>query len=361
MVKHWNSSIKLTGAITLVCFLFGACKKDVIKDLPPTNTPVFTADGTLNGEAFSLHAGEGITLMQNYGVKVNGVDLFKGVLGNETQRLELGFFNSNVDLIDKDPSQFVGDTLYWAHKPTNPLAVLSKDSLTKNSSIQYIEWFIDGVFKTKNYLELYDPGIFEVCAHVYFKDGSQSTLCNDMILGYKKNSKFRLNSSVILNGNLTATIDVEEGTLEKVDWYKNGVFVGSNKKLEMLAQKERFVITAKVHFTNGSERQKSILVDGKYNEYFMEDFSYAEYYNNQDFWDLKGRLGFTQNQIEYRSYFEGSSGGSVVVKSVELFGENSEGKKVFKLAGTVNCQVKNMLSGEVVPLVFETNFGLTRD
>ncbi len=349
----------MIGFVALSTILIQSCKKDVIKELPEENEPVFTANGTLNGESFSIVAGENDAFMQGAILEENGVSLYSGTLFNGNYRIDLGVFDSDLDVPNSTIIQNLKDTIHFSHRPTEVLAILSINNFPNKSFIQSIDWFVNDLFVGKNSIAMKEPGKFKVCAKVNFLDGSSNTLCNEMIVGFRKNARFKIQHFLSLNGNLKAWIDAESGTISSIEWFKKGVSIGVGDKLNVVLDESRHEITAKVSFTNGTVRTKSILVDGAHKGFLIDDFSYAEYQNSTDILDNHARIVFWKNGVEYRSDFPGNKNdGYFHLQKMEYYSTDTANKKIYKLSGHVKVQVVNRQSGEVVPLEFDTNFGI---
>lgn len=356
-----NLKNKIAILFLIPLFLF-SCKKKEIEEMPVGNEPVFVAQGTLGGEAFSLVAGEENAYMYAYTENVNGVKKFTGKLSDSYTEIEFGVFDGNLD---SDPLLLINeltDTLVWATNSSQPLAVLSKNSFVNADKINSIEWYSDNEYIGPNTVTITEPGKYNICAFVTFTDASQEHLCNEIILGYETNANFTLRYSLFPNGDLNSWIDVDEGQVASVEWdIDNETISDTDANVTVNIESESYQVTATVYFTNGVIRTKSFLIDGSLNGNNIQDFSVFELdaLNKQSIKrDYNALLVLKKNNIEYRSDYEGNQSGSVIIKGVEYYGLNSQAKKVYKLKATISCTLKNMNNGSLVPVNFDTTFGV---
>lgn len=352
---------KLILLLLIPLFLF-SCKKKKIEDIPVGNEPIFKAEGTLNGESFSLVAGVDDAYMYSYTELINGVNKFTGKLSDNSTTIEFGVFDGNLDSGPLLNMSDLVDTLVWATNSSQPLAILSKTSFVNSNNISSIEWYSDNEFIGSNTVTITKPGKYNICAFVTFTDASQQHLCNEIILGYNMNANFTLRYSLFPNGDLNSWIDVDEGTVASVDWSIDNESIADNdQNVTLNIEDDTYQVTATVHFNNGVVRTKSFLIDGSLNGNNIQDFSIFEItaLNKQAIKrDYNALLVVTKNNIEYRSDYQGNQSGSVLIKNIEYYGLNNQGNKVYKLTANVSCTLKSMYNGTLTPISFQTIFGV---
>ena len=78
-----------------------------------------------------------------------------------------------------------------------------------------------------NDVPIYEAGVYEVCAEVYFQDGSQKILCNEIILGFNHNATFDIQTTLMGNGIVKAVIENMSNPVTSVEWYLNDVLTPS--------------------------------------------------------------------------------------------------------------------------------------
>lgn len=352
---------KILIYLSIPLFLF-SCKKKEVDGLPEGNDPVFKVEGTVDGQSIALFAGEDNAYMYTFTEKVNGVNKFTGKLSDGSTEIEFGVFDGNLDSYPLISIDQIVDSIEWAIDPTHPLAKLSNFSFVNADKINSIDWYSDNVFMGTNYVEIDQPGKYNICALVTFNDGTQSQLCNEIILGYQTKANFTLRYNLFPNGDLNTWVDVESGTIADVEWTMDNEELNEDESsITTNIDNESHQVTAKVTFTNGVIRTKSFLVDGSLNGNNIQDFSLFELtaINKQsDKRDFDALLIVKKNNIEYRSDFTNNPSGSITASKIEYYGLNAQGKKVYKITGTINCQLKNMNSGAVVPVNFDATFGI---
>lgn len=352
---------KIVLYLSIPLFLF-SCKKKEIPELPESNDPIFKVEGTIDGQNIDLFAGEENAYMYTYTQKINGVNLFTGKLSDGSTEIEFGVFDGNLDLSPNSPIEDIFNSIQWAIDPTHPIAELNKNSFINANNISSIDWYSDNIFLGTNYVTIDKPGRYNICALVTFIDGSQSQLCNDIILGYEIHSNFTLHQNLFPNGDLNAWIEVESGTISDIEWtIDNEEFNEEESNITTNINEESHQVTAKVTFTNGVVRTKSFLVDGSLGGNNIQDFSLFEITteNKQTVKrDFDALLVVKKNNIEYRSDFIGNSSGVINASKIDYYGLNSDGKKVYKITASINCQLKNMNSGAIVPMIFDASFGI---
>jgi hypothetical protein len=354
--------MKSTAILLIASILLFSCKKEEIKDIPEENHPVFLAQGTLNGEAFSIIAGDNDAYMNCFTDIVHGVKKFSGNLSDGHSEIELGIFDGNIDVaIPLTPDQ-LANTVQWASHSNEPLAILSKYAFTNADKISSIEWYSAGIYIGTDVVNIMEAGKHTICGLVTFTDGSQSQLCNDLILGYAMNANFTLQSNLFPSGMIDAWIALESGNISAVEWkIDNQLQSETSSHLTASINAQKHQITAKVTFSNGVIRTKSFSIDGSLNGNNIQDFSLFEITQQnkmapkQDFTTL---LVVKKNNTEYRSDYADNSNSTLLVNDLTYFGLNASGKKVFVLSVAINCKLKNMTTNAVVEMEFETDFGI---
>ncbi len=339
--------------------LFGACKKKEIKDPSINSSPIFTATGTLGSESFLLEAGNENVFMNTFIKMSNGVKVYSGKLGNGEMEIEIGLHEGNIDLELPFNIQNFPSSLNFAALPSQPLAFLSKDLLPNSMFIEEVRWYIDGAFSGVNDVEIIEPGKYNVCAEVEFNDGSEATLCNEMILGFAVNASCKMRHVLQSNGNLKVWMDAYSTPIDHILWYVDDTFVGESNSLETNIDSQNHLISAEIFYTNGAQRKKSILVDGSLSGKLIDDFSVFENGSvSQTKWDNSVILKVKKNGLTYSSAGADNTESSIQMISLSYYGKNSAGKDVYKCVASVSVNVREGQSGATFPLDFTTTFGL---
>lgn len=355
ITMKYNIILLLFSAVVLL----GACKKKEIEDPSTNSSPIFTATGTLGSESFLIEAGNDNVFMNTFVNMSNGVKVYSGKLGNEEMEIEIGLHEGNIDLEVPFNIQNFPASLTFAALPSQPLAFLSKDLLPNSMFIEEVRWYIDGAFSGVNDVEIIEPGKYNVCAEVEFNDGSEATLCNEMILGFAVNASCKMRHVLQSNGNLKVWMDAYSTPIDHILWYVDETLVGESSNLETNIDNENHLISAEIFYTNGAHRKKSILVDGSLSGKLIDDFSVFENGSvSQTKWDNSVILNVKKNGLTYSSAGADNSESSIQMISLSYYGKNSMGKDVYKCVASVSVNVREGQSGAILPLDFTTTFGL---
>ena len=343
--------------IGLVILLASACKKDVI-EIPESNTPVFRVDGLIDGEAFELIAGDNNVYMHTMTVEEYGVNVFSGRIGGDDLSIEIGVYDGNIDFLTTAP-QPATILPVFSQVSAAPLVILSKDSFENAQNITSIVWSVDGVEVGVNTYAIYERGIFDVCAEVTFVDGSDKTMCDELMIGYNHNANCELNASLMGGGivNVAATNATQQ--INFINWYVNGVPMGQSLELVSDLGATLTTVTADVHFKNGVVRTKSVILSGYDYQKFVNDFTMFE--NESDLTvpqDFNIRVKVMKNGQELRSDQATNVSSKVHITALDYYGLNSAGNKVFKVSGIVNGNLKELASGEEVDFTMNIVFGI---
>ena len=342
-------------------FVLNSCKKNEIIPPPGSSTPVFTAFGTFGSEVIDLRAGDQNTLMETESSILNGVDFFKGSLGNENFKLELGIYGGNFDLPVSSIPEFSNQSIipFDFLVPQIPLYSIKKDSLPNSEAIIKIEWEVNGVMQPLiDDLEIREPGKYQVCAHVTFDDYSVETICNEVLVGFKSNAALELEFVFGQDHNLMAWIEPKIGQVQSVKWFVDGTFSSDLIQLNKYLENGSHLIQAEVLFTNGVKTLRSVLVDADLDGRNIFDF--AETCMIYPFeWDFGSKLKVTKNNMEYFSHITPNNNSHFIVDNVKYYGLNPAGKKVYIIHGNLNVNLKSKTSPTVIPLDLEVSFGIS--
>lgn len=338
--------------------LITSCHKEKVEEPPVASSPIFKAEGTLGTESFAIAAGEDNFYMNTFSDVVNGVDFFSGNLTDGSFELEMGIYDGNLDISSSNFSEDLPENIGFATNPTQPLAILSKSLLPNEMMIQQIDWFVNGVYEGSNTVEIMLPGKYNICAKVSFNDGSEETLCNEMILGYTKHATCQLRHFLSQGGAFQAWVDEYSVPLSSVKWFIDGNYASDNFKLITNLDQYSHIITAEINFENGVKRTKSMLIDGSLNGKFIDDFTVFENAGSIVNWDFDVSISLKKNGKQYISSNVSNETAQLTITDVDFYGTNSAGKAVFKISANVICNLKEAGTGEVLPFTCSTTFGL---
>lgn len=358
--------INIYGLVLLSFVWLTSCTKDIV-EVPQENDPVFKAEGMFGNDPFSIVAGDDDAYMYTMTSSENNVSIFSGEISNGTFSIRLGLYDG---LLDK-PSHVVEDDLMnvapsFARSENEELLVLSKNtmlSLAQSQNINKIEWFVDGAWKATNEYVFYEPGIYNVCAEVYHVGNSSPyTMCDQVIVGYQRHVNCEIEFSVNQMGQMNAEIDAYGNTVDFVEWSFNGNSIGSSSSLLSQYQLPMSygVLSAKVHFSGGFVRTKSVLVNGAYSQLAANDFTIFEEQSNTTvpYRDFNVRLDILKDGKYHTSMICDNTNSQITITGFEYFGKNDNGKDVYKVSAIISAMVKADGSIKSIPVNFSTTFGI---
>lgn len=351
----------INGILILLVLWTSSCKKEEIEDPITSNSPIFKAEGSLGSENFFVEAGEDNFYMQTYSEVINGVDFFSGKLSNGAFEIEMGIYDGNLDFSSSNFSQDLPENIGFANLPSSPITTLSKEMLPNSLMIDQVKWYVNGVLAGTNTAKIMTPGIYNVCANMTFLDGSEGSLCNEMILGYMKHATCQLRHFLSSGGVFQGWIETSSETINSVKWFIDNVHVSDNIKLITSLDQQSHLITAEISFENGVKRKKSMLIDGSLSGKFIDDFSVFENETTTVNWDFDVSISVKKDGKEYVSATADNTSSTLHITDVKFYGTNSAGKSVIKISADVSCLLKESSTGNIVPFTCSTVFGVEVD
>jgi hypothetical protein len=205
---------------------------------------------------------------------------------------------------------------------------------------------------------IYEPGKYQVCANVYFVDGWEATLCNELIIGYRKNATAHLRHFLAPNGQFQAWVDQPSCQVEEIKWYVNGTYFGSDQKLLTSLDKGVYEISADVMYSNGVKRRLKAVVDGNLNGHFIDDLTIFEDTEDEHFVDYNAFISVKRNGQTYHSLPADNEESEIHVNGIEHFGTSADGNPIFKLNIEITCLLQNAFTGQQIPFELNGVFGV---
>lgn len=341
----------------LAMLVFGGCKKEKL-ELPTENVPVFKATGTVDGSAFSLVAGDNGAYMHTMTGSGNGVNIYSGNLTDGSLSIELGIYDGLLDIPNHEMVQQLPNNIIFSQAASNPIVTLDKSIFSNSVNIQSVEWFANNVPIGINTASIIQPGLYEVRANITYQDLTTASLTNSMIVGYAINANSNLEETV--NGSmLTAEIIDNSVPISKVLWFLDDTFIGEVAPLELQLSPALHTLRAEIHYSNQVVQTKSMLIDAVNNSKTMEDFSIFE--NGTSSFvarDFNIRLKVKHNGSHYSSELAENSSSTIELTSVELYGQNSNGKDVYKVSALIEAMVGSETSSDIIPVHIDAVFGI---
>lgn len=344
--------------ILSIALAFIGCTKDEITPNPPSNDPVFSVSGTIDGHSIDLEAGENNSYMHTGIVNLNGVDYYRGALARETDKVQISVADGILDIPEVNTDiMSAGEIMIAPNHGGDALAVLSEDLFSNKQYIEEITWTVDGVAQSDETVYITKPGKYEICADVIFTGGSTASTCNTMLIGYQKNVNPVLKYIIGQSDQVIGFIDSPNNEIETIKWYRNDVLVTEGLTYnDSLTGLISFALKARIEYANGSIREREIWVN-RTNPYFkIEDLSNIENQSNL-IWDNKAIIEVDINGDKYVSDPSLSSHKITIDNSWE-YGTNSDGDKVTFIEGSLNSTFRNQVTGEIVEGSFNIRFGL---
>lgn len=327
-----------------------SCKKENF-DIPPNSSisenPIFLVEGQIGEESLSLAAGVDGAALETSTLTVNGINYFTGAMVKGQQSLSLsvsdGQIGLNPSLFDAFPSNipFSYSSISWYEMNANTLPNIQQ--------IQSISFSVDGT-TVGNQFELFSPGFHTICADIAFFDGTNKSICNQLLLGYEDFGAFSIKTSNQSGSAPTSLWTESSAAVSEIHWYVNDQFYSNSQQFQLNQGQGVLTVKAKVTFSNGLTREHTVLVDtdGE-NRNFSDMEMYKTPVANELFNDFKIMLTYQNGTEIYTSHSTVDNPSYFVVGSISIFKQLPNGNKIYKVSGTINTQLMNVLSGILLP------------
>jgi hypothetical protein len=347
--------IKRVCSFLIILLVIFGCEKQEIKNPPIGNDPIFKASGSIANNQFQFTAGDDNCIMETNVTVVNGIKNYFGRLHNGNDELKIVFKDGllNIPFIDALNSNIV-----FSNYPNNNQITLSKADMPNNNMIQSIAWTVNGNYAGLNEIVIDATGIFNVCANVTFIDGSNASVCNEIILGYAHGSHFQVRHFLTNDGDLKVWIDENEEDVNHIDWYLDEQWVSSQEDLDIDIDQNAHTLRAELTFENGSKRTRSIWIDGSLQGKYIDDFASIENSWQQANQDYTAQVFLTWNNKDYVSIHDEQSQDFFQIESIKPYGMNDSGKPIVKIHGVISCEMQDTETGETFPFDCDVDFAL---
>lgn len=342
--------LKWFFAITIL--LATSCKKE-LPEMPISNTPVFRAQGSFGNQSILILAGENGATMTNSIQNLNGVSCFTGKIGvNESSEIEIGILDGNLDLGNQNSNDFISQntTVSLAgYTPNSSLFQFDVSDFDNAILIDNVTWFVNGSYYCEGEIEISNPGKYDICAQIKFLDGTSSTLCNKLLIGYKNNGDFHLQFYQNLQNKVSIWLSNFTEPIASITWFSNNVAVGTGEMYQVTLYEETKTITAEVTFLNGVKKRRNIKLNGTEAGKYIQDFT-LKYESNQNNWDFKSIVKYKTDGTNYSSIYAQNPFGKFIISDVSYYGLNLEQKPVYLVRGTVQANVAESYGSPSIPL-----------
>ena len=287
----------------------------------------------------------------------NGVEIFSGNLNDGSFGIELGIYDGMSGKPMRASQENIPSSFNFSRVGSAPLCVLSKDELPNAQIIDYVIWNVDGAVG-QNYLNIINPGRYDVCAEIHFNSGEIQTLCSDMIIGYDRSANASIKHFLNQNGYMNAWLDSQVYGIEKAKWFLNGAEMASDVEFGTQLNDSIYDLKAEVSFLNGAVRRKTMIVDGTLSGNFVNDMTFFEEEISVPVArDFNVRIRLTQDGVTYDSEYANNSQSTMTIEDFDYYGVNSEGNPVYKVMATINANLADA-QGVTKAVQFSTSFGL---
>lgn len=340
-----------------VAIALTACKKE-IKEIPTSNEPVFTIDGTIDSQAINLSVDENTNSFYTSEEYVNGVKFFNGRFVGTDFELEIGLFDGNLDQASNAIEDLVNVAqLSFLKSSENVLFYATKYFFNNPQNITSIDWYVDNEFYSSNTISIKKPGTYNICAHLTYSNSSNKTICNEVILGYKRNAIFSLEYQLGQDNMLDAWIYEGNVPVQSITWFVDGVYESNDFILHKELNQEIYEIKANIVFQNGIERSRSILVDGNKDQNSVIDFAFLENLNNLSC-DYNVKISYKKDGQLFSSDLADNTTGKFELISLTYLGKDNLSNDVFKIEANVQANLKSNSTTNSKPINLKISWGL---
>jgi len=348
-------------ALVLSMLALVGCQKEDFPNEDPINAPIFEVHGTLGNDALDIVAGDNNAFMYTSTKIKNGVRVFTGELSDGETSVEFGLFDGNIDIPNSNPEvDFQNIVLKFARRFNDPLALLRMEDIVPNGNGTHVDWYVNGSFAGSGQISIYEPGKYDVCAHVTFLTGQTEQLCDEIILGYERNANCNIDLD-LSQGDINAQLNTNGDPVQSVEWFLNDSLVGTGLILnESITYGIGNELTARAVFANtGVVREKSCFIDGTDPTQWISDFSVFEYGSTPsvDPQDYQARLIIQKDGKTFRSIEAENQGSTITLLSLEPYENNANGNQTFKAILQVEAIVMEMSTEKMLPVNFITTVG----
>jgi len=323
-----------------------SCKKDTLPEIINSTAPVYSAQIELNGETVIFNAGDNDLVMLTSNATSNDVSFLEGSISDGSSDFTIQISDGNLDKLA--PTNFVARKQLPIYI-SNDVEVFSffKSDFENSTRISEVSWYVNDAFYALDDLIIEEPGKYKVCAFVTFLDGTADFLCNDVIVGYKKNAIGELQHYIGFDGKIQAWIN-SDTEIEEIKWFLNESLVSSEMELISTSNTSNSArIKAEITYANGVMRTKQVLADLNQTGKYIQDFSQQEiaYTRNNDF-GLNG--SFTIDGEEYTTNIIENANIPVSIQYFANGAANPEGEATYKVSANTECFVQNINTGEII-------------
>lgn len=335
---------------------FTGCTKDELPEIPESNSPIFRIDGEINGEEFSIEAGEGGWLMEDETKEVNGVNIFSGILKNNENEISLSLYDGGVNINSSLYDQIINsDQLTLSPDYEKPLLNFSKNNFSNGQFIEFIKWKVNGDKIDGESLIIDEPGIYNVCANIKFYQGGSIKICNDYILGFKNNANFDLAVSDVYNDSVKVKI-VSDYPYENISWRKKEQVISTEEEAILIKNGQIDDWSVAVDFSNGVKEKREFIFNFNIGDMGLYDFKYLTN-DNLPVYDYTAKMNFNLDQGSF-SLKQFSQDSSISLEEIKKY-DSSGDKDIYLIKGSYEGEMQNNETEDFVDAKFNFTFALS--
>lgn len=341
-----------TLILVLMVLVITACKKDPIPELPENNSPIYYISGTLNGDKLNYSAGIDNMYMKTNFSYFNNVLQYSAKITDENNYFNIEISDAAIDIPSNNIDFTSISALELAKLDIGDLVVLNKEIFSNQDAIEAVSWTIDGELQPSQEISISEPGLYTICARVSFIDGATRELCNELLLGYKKNPAFGLYHTITQGDQLNLYLDIPQTEIKSITWNVNGSQYATSNTISIQIEPETYSIEAIVTLENGVKRVKNIFFDGGAQNHFIEDFSTQENQSVAAFWDLKSRLSIMHLGDEWEPV---NFDDKIIINSIKKNELNENKNSTYLLEGIFDGEMINKHTAQIAYGSFKFN------
>lgn len=340
-------------------FTVTACKKEKF-DLPgdsASEEPVFSVRGTIGQQEIDMVAGIDGAYQETSVLILNGIEHFTGKMLKDSKAFTLSVSNGNIGLVPV-LSDVIPSTLSFAY-PSEVWFSIGHQTLPNSQQIQSVNFSVDGV-PSGSSVNVLTPGFHTVCADVVFLDGTSRSICNKLLLGYKDHGEFLVRHNSQAGNNVTNLwLESASTPIAGVKWHVNDQHVSDDLHLVLDSGSGVVSVKAVVAFTNGLVREHIVLVDtDAEGRYFPDMENYKTSIEQTYLNDFKVSVIYQDNTKVFSGHATPDIPGDFIVNSISFFQQKPNGNKVYKVSGTINGQLLDLLSGDLLSSHLQVTFAI---
>ena len=339
----------------VIATLLLGCKKDQLPEIPPSNDPIFSITGEIDGNPFELIAGQSQTIMENAIETKNNVDYYTSKLSNASEEIHFSLADGELDKPSKEWGIEGSDFFTLLPFYEQPLYSMNVFSFSNSQLITGVSWEVNGEAITGEKIDFSAPGLYEVCGNFTFLGGASANLCNDLLIGFNRAEEIALTFDLIEPAVYRLELDAGDSPISQVNWFVNDSLFSTEESPLLMLSVVNNNVRCEFESEGGVSRKREIYLNRDNEEAYVEDFGHFEK-NSDGFADFKAELLLNMSFGSFKA-IPYQDVNSISVKEVTLYEETD--KDLIYLVKTVfEGKVLNLNNEEIVDAQINFNFAL---